>query len=52
MGRIGGSFNFVIGSVDFLVSPGDAAHARVLLDALRKGFLSGGAAESEDSREA
>jgi Putative prokaryotic signal transducing protein len=51
VGRIGGSFNFVIGSVDFLVSPGDAERARALLDALRQGFLSGGAAESDDSRE-
>lgn len=52
VGRIGGSFNFVIGSVDFLVAPGDAERARALLDALRKGFLSGGAAENESSREA
>ena len=52
VGRIGGSFNFVIGSVDFLVSPGDAERARALLDALRKGFLSGGAAEDENSKEA
>ena len=50
-GLIGGSFNFVIGSVDFLVAPVDAERARTLLDALRKGFLSGGAAESENSRE-
>jgi hypothetical protein len=49
VGRIGGSFNFVIGSVDFLVAPEDAARARTLLDALRKGFLSGGAAENENS---
>ena len=51
VGRIGGSFNFVIGSVDFLVAPGDVERARALLDALRQGFLSGGAAQSEDSRE-
>jgi hypothetical protein len=51
VGRIGGSFNFVIGSVDFLVAPGDAERARTLLDALRKGFLSCGADENENPRE-
>jgi hypothetical protein len=51
VGRIGGSFNFVIGSVDFLVAPEDAERAGALLDALGKGFLGGGAAEIEDSRE-
>jgi hypothetical protein len=51
LGRIGGSFNFVIGSVDFLVSPGDVARARALLGALRQGFLSGGVAEDENSME-
>jgi len=51
VGRVGGSFNFAVGSVDFMVRPGDAARARAVLDALRQGFLSGGAAESKDSEE-
>jgi hypothetical protein len=49
--RGGGSFNFAVGSVDFMVRPVDAARARAVLDALRQGFLSGGAAESKDSEE-
>lgn len=50
VGRIGGSFNFAVGPIDFLVSPGDAERARAVLDALRQGFLGGGAAEDGDSK--
>jgi len=51
VGRVGGSFNFAVGAVDFMVRPGDAARAWAVLDALRQGFLSGGAAEGKDSEE-
>ncbi len=51
VGRLGGSFNFVVGSVDFLVRPEDAERSRGVLDALRQGFLSGGAADRTDSEE-
>lgn len=51
VGRLGGSFNFVIGSVEFLVRPEDAERTRAVLDALKQGFLSGGAAEGTDSEE-
>ena len=49
VGRIGGSFNFAVGPVDFLVRPEDAPRSRAVLDALREGFLTGGAAEPEDA---
>lgn len=49
--RVGGSFNYAVGAVDFMVRPGDAARARAVLDALRQGFLNGGAAEGKDSEE-
>ncbi len=48
IGRIGGGFNIVVGSVDFMVGPDDAERARAVLEALREGFMNGGAAESED----
>lgn len=48
-GRAGGSIDFAVGPVDFLVRPQDAERARAVLDALRQGFLSGGAAEPEDA---
>ena len=45
-GRGGGSINFVVGSVDFLVSRDDAERARGVLSALREGFLRGGDSDS------
>lgn len=46
--RVGGSFSFAAGAVDFMVQSGDAARARTILDALRRGFL-GGATEDKGS---
>lgn len=51
VGRLGGSFNFVVGSVEFLVHAEDAQRSRGVLEALTQGFLSGGAAEGADSEE-
>ena len=51
VGHVGRGFSFAAGAVDFMVSPGDAARVRVVLDALRRGFLTGGAAESKEAEE-
>ena len=51
IGRIGGGYNYVVGPVEFMVRPQDAERARAVLDALREGFASGGAAEPEDAEE-
>lgn len=48
-GRLGGSFNFAVGSVEFLVRPEDAERTRAVLDALKQGFLSGGAPDGPDA---
>ncbi len=50
-GGDGGGPNYTIGSVDFLVARDDAERVRLILDALRAGFLSGGAGEDGDSGE-
>jgi len=51
VGRAGGSVNFAVGSVDFLVASGDAERARAVLEALRQSFLGSGTAESKDAEE-
>jgi hypothetical protein len=50
-GGDGGGPNYTVGSVDFLVARDDAERVRHVLDALRAGFLSGGAGEDGDSGE-
>jgi hypothetical protein len=47
-GGAGGGLNYTIGSVDFLVPRDDTERVRHILDALRAGFLSGGAGEDGD----
>ncbi len=50
-GRGGGSINFAVGSVDFLVPREDAERARGVLGALREGFLRGDDDTGNDSGE-
>jgi hypothetical protein len=50
-GGDGGGLNYTVGSVDFLVARDDVERVRRILDALRAGFLSGGAGEDGDSGE-
>ena len=49
VGRMGGGFNVLVGSIDFLVMRDDAERARAVLEALRDGFLSSGEDRDSDS---